>query len=147
MATRSLTHLTQVLRKAGLLYQGESCQTDGQLLEKYRQDYDQLAFEALLLRHGPMVLGVCRRVLEDCTDAEDAFQATFLVFVRKVWSIKPAEMVGPWLHGVAKLTALKLRAHNLKRSRREKHVQEMPELADARPSSSSEFYSVLDAGC
>jgi RNA polymerase sigma factor (sigma-70 family) len=149
MATRSLTRITDVFRKAVLLYQGDGCETDGQLLEQYRRDHDQVAFEALLQRHGPMVLGVCRRVLEDCTDAEDAFQTTFLVFVRKVWSIKPAEMVAPWLHGVARLTAMKLRAHNNKRRQRERHVREMPELADVQANSRTELYTVLDVelGC
>src|SRR5205823_416032 len=75
----------------------------------------------LLRRHGPMVLGVCRRVLRNDADAHDAFQATFLVFVRKAGSIVPRARVGNWLHGVAHKTALKARAMN--RLRRAKEQQ------------------------
>src|SRR5262249_30633300 len=80
--------------------------TAGQLLECYVTGRDEAAFEALVRRHGPMVLGVCRRVLHNVHDAEDAFQATFLVLVRKAASIVPREAVGGWLHGAAHLAAL-----------------------------------------
>src|SRR5689334_13282541 len=83
---------------------------DGELLRRYLAGREEFALEALVRRHGPMVLGVCRRVLGDAHDAEDAFQATFLVFVRKAGSIRPGELVGPWLYGVATRTALKARA-------------------------------------
>jgi RNA polymerase sigma factor (sigma-70 family) len=93
--------------------------TDGQLLESILSRRDEPAFEALLRRHGPMVLGVCRRVLHNEADAEDAFQATFLVFVRKAATIRPREMVGNWLYGVAYRTAMKARAMSAKRRTRE----------------------------
>src|SRR5262245_36460846 len=83
---------------------------DARLLESFLVHQDEVAFEALLRRHGGMVMGVCRRLLNNPHDAEDAFQATFLVLVRKAASIAPREMVGNWLYGVAYQTALKARA-------------------------------------
>ncbi len=88
----------------------EADRTDSELLEWFVERQDEAAFDALLRRHGPMVLGVCRRVLRNEADAEDAFQATFLVLVRKAATIRPAGRVGNWLHGVALTTALKARA-------------------------------------
>src|SRR5262249_18417895 len=81
--------------------------TDGELLEQFIGRRDEAAFEALLRRHGPMVWGVCRRLLPDEADAEDAFQATFLVLVKKAAGIRPRGMVGNWLYGVAQNTARK----------------------------------------
>src|SRR5207237_1037696 len=75
--------------------------SDADLLERYLVQGDDAAFAALVRRHGPMVLGVCRRVLGNPHDADDAFQATFLVLVRKAHSIVPRAQVGPWLYGVA----------------------------------------------
>jgi RNA polymerase sigma factor (sigma-70 family) len=83
--------------------------TDGQLLERFLRLRQDVAFRALVDRHGPMVMGVCRRVLHDAHDAEDAFQATFLVLVRKAASIVPRELVANWLYGVACRTAQKAR--------------------------------------
>src|SRR4051794_40202083 len=80
---------------------GEDGPTDGQLLERFVKVRDAMALEALVKRHAPMVWGVCRRLLANHHDAEDAFQATFLVLVRKASSIKPRDMVGNWLYGVA----------------------------------------------
>jgi RNA polymerase sigma factor (sigma-70 family) len=99
---------------------------------------DEAAFEALVRRHGRMVLGVCRRILGNNHDAEDAFQATFLVLVRKAASIRPAGMVGNWLYGVAHGTALEARRSAAKRRAKEAQVAprtETPDdsLADLRP--------------
>ena len=77
----------------------------GQLLERFAADRDEAAFEALVTRHGPMVLGTCRRMLADPHDVEDAFQATFLVLARKAGSIRDGDRLGPWLHGVARRVA------------------------------------------
>jgi DNA-directed RNA polymerase specialized sigma24 family protein len=72
-----------------------------QLLERFALSRDEAASAALLRRHGPMVLGVCRSVLHKLHDAEDAFQATFLVFARKAGSIHRRESVSSWLHRLA----------------------------------------------
>src|SRR4029078_12847455 len=75
--------------------------TDGQLLDRFVAggDGSEGAFEALVARHGPMVLGVCRQVLGRAHDADDAFQATFLVLARKAGSIRKGDSLGPWLSG------------------------------------------------
>jgi RNA polymerase sigma factor (sigma-70 family) len=100
--------------------------TDGELLEQFVGRRDEAAFEALLRRHGPMVWGVCRRVLHDEADAEDAFQATFLVLVRKAAGIRPRGMVGNWLYGVAQNTARKAKAMNQKRRARDRKAALTP---------------------
>jgi RNA polymerase sigma factor (sigma-70 family) len=101
--------------------------TDGQLLACFIDRRDEAAFEALVRRHGPMVLGVCRRVLGTIHDAEDAFQATFLVLARKAASLRSRELVGNWLYGTAYRTALEARAVLARRRAREKQVGDMPE--------------------
>jgi RNA polymerase sigma factor (sigma-70 family) len=83
--------------------------TDAQLLERFLAQRDELAFEMLVWRHGSMVLNVCRRVLRDTHEAEDAFQATFLIFVRKLGSIGKRQAVGSWLFKVAYRVALRAR--------------------------------------
>jgi RNA polymerase sigma factor (sigma-70 family) len=85
-------------------------ETDRQLLQRYAGERDEGAFARLVDRHGPLVRGVCRRVLGDGPDAEDAFQATFVVLARKAGSVGWHESVGPWLHAVACRVARKARA-------------------------------------
>jgi DNA-directed RNA polymerase specialized sigma24 family protein len=119
MPTSPLTSVVRHLRHAALRHQDPG-PTDGDLLEYFISQRDSAAFEALVARHGPMVLGVCRRVLRNEADAEDAFQATFLVLVRKAPSIVPRALVGPWLYGVAYNTALKAQAMNRKRRVKER---------------------------
>jgi HlyD family secretion protein len=75
--------------------------SDGQLLQRFVATQEEAAFTTLLQRHGGLVLGVCRRMLDDPNDADDAFQATFLVLVRKAASISKSESVASWLYGVA----------------------------------------------
>ena len=94
-----MRNLVPQLRKSAL--QSLNALTDGGLLRRYLECRDEAAFEALLLRHGPMVLGVSRRVTGNLADAEDAFQAAFLLLVQKAATIRPREHVGNWLYGVA----------------------------------------------
>jgi RNA polymerase sigma factor (sigma-70 family) len=105
--------------------------TDAQLLERYATLGDDAAFEALLTRYGPMVLGVCRRRLRDGHAAEDAFQATFLVLVRKASSIRVNRSIGPWIHGVAWRVAERARVESARRRDREVTGQAV-EQAEAR---------------
>lgn len=93
--------------------------TDGELLDRFATRHDQDAFAALVSRHGPMVLGVCRRVLHDNHDAEDAFQATFLILVRKAASLNQNRPLGNWLYTVALNTACKARESAERRRRHE----------------------------
>jgi RNA polymerase sigma factor (sigma-70 family) len=99
---------------------------DGEMLGRFIERHDEAALAALVQRHGPMVWGVCRRLLGH-HDAEDAFQATFLVLVRKASSISPREMVGNWLYGVAHQTALQAQRAVTRRRAREMQVLEMPD--------------------
>jgi RNA polymerase sigma factor (sigma-70 family) len=101
--------------------------SDGQLLDRFVERREGAVFEAIVRRHGPMVWGVCRRVLRDHHDAEDAVQATFLVLARKAASIMPREKLGNWLYGVANQTSMKARAKRTKRRGREGQVPDMPE--------------------
>jgi RNA polymerase sigma factor (sigma-70 family) len=143
MATNQLTRVINTLRHATLCHD-EASVTDGQLLENYVRTREGAAFATLVRRHGPMVWGVCRRVLRGHQDAEDAFQATFLVLVRKAGSIVPREMVGNWLYGVAHQTALKARATAAKRGMREKQVTVVPEPALERQALQEDLQSLLD---
>ena len=100
----------QSLRDLGRIFgRGVLPSADGALLERFVARRDEDAFEALVRRHGPMVRGVCRRLLSDPHDVEDAFQATFLVLVLKAGRIRDAHRLGPWLHGVAFRAAMKAR--------------------------------------
>jgi RNA polymerase sigma factor (sigma-70 family) len=95
---------------------------DAELLERFLACRDEAAFEQILRRHGPMILGVCRRVTANAADAEDAFQATFVVLLRKAHSIHPRAKLANWLYGVAHKTALKAKAMNTKRRIKEKQA-------------------------
>jgi RNA polymerase sigma factor (sigma-70 family) len=88
---------------------------DTQLLERYLVEREDAAFKALMDRHGPMVLGVCSQLLENPHDAEDAFQATWLILARRADSIRHSESIGPWLHRVAVRIALRARVNACRR--------------------------------
>ena len=121
--------------------------SDGQLLERYvrrEAGASEAAFEEIVRRHGPMVLGVCHRELGDRHAAEDAFQATFLVLTLRAHSVRRRESLGPWLHGVAARVAR--RARLLDRRRRETALpaQGVPGPGSTDPER-TEFLSILDA--
>jgi RNA polymerase sigma factor (sigma-70 family) len=117
--------------------------TDGQLLARFVVCREECAFAALVQRHGPLVWNVCRRVLRHQQDAEDAFQATFLVLARKARSVQKRESVGGWLYKVAYRIALKARGVNLRRRVREKQVDELPQPAVA-PTEPQDWRPLLD---
>jgi RNA polymerase sigma factor (sigma-70 family) len=114
-----LAHLRRVLGPP------EGASTDGQLLARFVATRDEASFAALVRRHGPMVLGVCQRLLRHAQDAEDCFQATFLVLARKASAVR-GEAVGSWLYSVAYRTSLEARALNARRRWRERQVEVMP---------------------
>jgi RNA polymerase sigma factor (sigma-70 family) len=101
---------------------GAEDKTDAQLLEQFLNQRDESAFAALVSRHGAMVLGVCRRILGNQADADDAFQATFIVLVHRGTSLTSRAVLGDWLHGVARRTALKARADAARRRTKEQSV-------------------------
>src|SRR5271156_3139349 len=108
--------------------------TDEQLLERFvseRGEPAERVFCALVQRHGPMVLSVCRSALRDPHDAEDAFQATFLVLARKASSLRTPGRLGPWLHGVARRTARKVSARRSRVDRLIRRAETNPRLATA----------------
>jgi len=128
MPSHQLACLTREMRRAALpALAGRP--GDGELLERYVVQRDDLAFAELVERHGPMVLGVCRRVTGDAHDADDAYQATFLVLVRRAAAVWPRGQVGNWLHGVAYRTAVEARKRSERRCLRERPTDPLPHPA------------------
>jgi RNA polymerase sigma factor (sigma-70 family) len=117
---------------------------DGQLLEQYVGGRDEAAFAALVRRHGPMVLGVCHRVLRQTQDAEEAFQATFLLLARQAQAIRKRGSVGCWLHGAACRIALKARTQAARRRRREREAAAVPRAEAPSAAAWRELQAVLD---
>ncbi|HZY85674.1 MAG TPA: RNA polymerase sigma factor [Gemmataceae bacterium] len=140
MATAQLSTVVRQLRGA-LARQDGAGRTEADLWERYVQRRDESAFEALLRRHGPMVLGVCRRILRHEQDAEDAFQATFLVLVRRAASLQSPGTIANWLHGVACRTALEARSAAAKRRAKEAAVPPRPVTPEG---AGAELWPVLD---
>jgi RNA polymerase sigma factor (sigma-70 family) len=142
MSDRPIRQVVQQLRQLVLAHEADW--TDAQLLQRFLGQRDEAAFAALVSRHGPMVLGVCRRVLGNAADADDAFQATFLVLVRKAASLRPLTPVGNWLYGVAYRTALKARAKAARRRAKEQVVKERQPLAALPDTAWHEVQPLLD---
>jgi RNA polymerase sigma factor (sigma-70 family) len=137
------SQVIEYARRAALQQPGGE-PSDGHLLRRFASRREESAFESIVRRHGPMVLGVCRRVLGNHHDAEDAFQATFLVLSRKAGSIASGELLANWLYGVAHNTALKAKAAAARRRARERQVVQAPEPEVAGPDSGHELGPLLD---
>ena len=121
MATPTLGTFLRRLKQA-MSAETLACCSDVELIERFRSSRDDAVFRAILDRHGPMVVRVCRRVLSSNADIEDAFQATFLILVRRGHTIRRRSSLGSWLHGVAHRAALKLRTQTDRRKRREQRA-------------------------
>ncbi len=118
--------------------------TDAELLDSFTARHDEAAFKALVLRYGPMVWGVCLRVLQNLHDAEDAFQATFLVLARKAARVKPRERVGHWLYGVAYRAALKARSRAARRRAKETQAAAMSRTQEPAKDTGHDLARLLD---
>jgi RNA polymerase sigma factor (sigma-70 family) len=118
--------------------------TEGQLLRQFAAWGDESAFEALVTRHGPMVLAVCRRLLYDPRDVEDAFQATFLVLLRRAGSLRDADPLSPWLHGVAYRVAARIRARSARRPAEERKTARPEALESSCDIERHELRGILD---
>ncbi len=136
----------QVLRELDRLFHHGTLSSlgDDELLERFLDRSDANAFEALVSLHGPMVLGICRRMLRDPRDVEDAFQATFLVLVRKAATIRERTLLTNWLYGVAYRVAHRARAKAIRRQVREIGVEELERHAAAKPADLPDIGPVLD---
>ena len=143
MTTNRTFGVIQHLRAAVLSRKQEGT-SDAGLLARFVRSRDAAALEALVHRHGPMVWGVCRRLLASLHDAEDAFQATFLVLVRRSASVRSGDQVANWLHGVARQTALKARSAAARRLAREKSMADLPEPTAAPEEFWDDLRPVLD---
>jgi RNA polymerase sigma factor (sigma-70 family) len=142
MASNHVNQLSEYLCRS--ILPDRAAPTDGQLLTSFREHRDGAAVAALVRRHGPMVWGVCRRMLRGHQDAEDAFQATFLVLVQKAATLSDPEMVGNWLYGVAHQTAVRMRALAARRAVRERQVAVMPEPTAAAQHVWDDLAPILD---
>ena len=121
--------------------------SDRQLLELFLAEREEAAFVALLKRHGPMVLQVCRRIQGNPHDAEEVFQATFLLFARKAGSISKPESLASWLHGVAHRLALEAKAQATRRQAYEKQAAQMRSTSALRMRPSRNFRQCWTKRC
>jgi RNA polymerase sigma factor (sigma-70 family) len=145
MAANSIVEIVRYLGRIERVRDAEN-QTDRQLLDRFLRNKDDVALETLVRRYAPMVWGVCRRTVFNHHDAEDAFQATFYVFVRKAASLRKRKSVAGWLHVAAHKTAQKARQMTRRRFERERQVTVMPEpeARTAEQTNGSELKDLLD---
>src|SRR5438132_12020255 len=118
--------------------------SDRALLESFLARRDEAAFAALLHRHGPLVWRVCRRALPHEQDAEDAFQAAFIVLARKAASIRNAETVGGWLHSVARRIAMNAKRSHVRRQHYEPHAEPGRSAGPVEEAALRELQALLD---
>ena len=142
MAQSDLSAVLRYLQRLGT--PGDNL-ADAEFLRKFVTHHDEAAFTELLKRHGPMVWTTCRRLLTQSADVDDAFQATFLVLIRRASSLQRPEQLGPWLHGVACRVAVRLR----RTAARHRECPLPPEELSARESAQpdlvwTDLRSVLD---
>src|SRR5262249_12073054 len=143
MATASLDSVLHHLRRlVGVPRSGEP--TDAQLLRRFARQRDEAAFALLVQRHGPMVLGVCQRVLGHRQDAEDAFQAAFLVLARQAAAMAWRDSVSAWLYTVAYRLALRARARAARRRFHERQVASMVRVEAPGETVGQEWRPLLD---
>ncbi len=141
MAEEPLQQAVETIRKLATA-QEYLALSDPELLTRFLRSHDEAAFETLVHRHGPMILGVCRRMLANRADVEDAFQAVFLVLLRKAPAIKRPNLLGNWLYGVAYHTARAARTANQKRRAKEDSVT--PKRAEPEAEDLRELTAILD---
>ncbi len=137
MGTGRLDWLLQCLRRI-IHKRGDCILADGVLVERFRKDADEAAFEVLVWRHGPMVLSLCARMLGNVQDAEDAFQATFLTLARKAGSISKRESVGSWLYKVAYRIALRAKKKTSRQATNESRTIEVTATSEPAAESASQ---------
>src|SRR5262249_54173497 len=130
MSTAQLNNVVCYLKRVSLVTHRAQV-SDGDLLTRYLEHQDASAFEAIVRRHGPVVLAVCRQVLGSIHDAEDAFQATFLVLMHKAGSLTNRELVSSWLYQTAYYTARNARLNSARRRLRERKAANMANVATA----------------
>ncbi len=119
-----------LIRGLAQLFRDGTCAElpEGELVQRFVAERDETAFTTLIARHGPMVLGVCRQLLRDPNDVDDAFQATFLVMVRKASSLRRSDLLGNWLYGVATRIAAKTRTNAARRTARFTSARDVAEV-------------------
>ncbi|HTU23026.1 MAG TPA: sigma-70 family RNA polymerase sigma factor [Gemmataceae bacterium] len=142
MPDQQLSDVIRYLRR--IVGAEDQARTDRELLAAFSTRNDQAAFTTLVKRHGPMVMGICRRVLHHLQDAEDAFQATFLLLARQSAGIRKQESLASWLHGVAYRMARNAKRSASRRRKYEEKVKPAPSVDRGAESEWRELQAILD---